>query len=302
MQGTSIQPPTATIINKSITDEWATNDLVVSVDFGKDTASGVVKREYKIGNNEWLPYEDAITFCEDIETTFFARTIDAAGNSTSADTFIKVDKTSPTLPSVSKKYDVEWSDKDNVVTITPGKDVLSGISVTEYKLGGHQWTKYLDAFTVSDAQSLVVRTYDVAGNYSEITTTINVDKDKPTQPILEKEPNGTWANGNVSLSITPGNDITSGVKITEYRINAWTHQTEGEENGVPIYVYNEDGSPAHEETQGTWLQYTGPLTISSSCRVEARSTDYAGNYNTDDIEIRIDTVNPPTPVMYQTTE
>ncbi|SDX96346.1 hypothetical protein [Thermoactinomyces sp. DSM 45892] len=135
--------------------------------------------------------------------------------------------------------------KSNVTISLSASDDKSGIEKTEYRVNGKAWTPY-QKFTLYALKTNTVeyRSVDRNGNIEQTKSfEIKIDKTKPT--TTHSITPSSSDNTDVSFSAT---DNFSGIAKTEYRIN-----------------------------DGSWVNYTKPLVISTKDKVEYRSIDHAGN-------------------------
>ncbi|MDQ1002779.1 endo-1,4-beta-xylanase [Neobacillus niacini] len=77
--------------------DWTNQDVSVKLS-ATDENSGVAKTEYKINNNEWVPYTDGIQVTTEGVNTVYYRSVDKAGNTEDTKSVVVlIDKTAPTL-------------------------------------------------------------------------------------------------------------------------------------------------------------------------------------------------------------
>ncbi len=106
------------------------------------------------------------------------------------------------------------------------------------------------------------------GNIAAVKT-VTIDKTPPTAPTFSMSPT-TMTNGNVTLTITYPADANT----KQYKIG----------------------------TNGTWTNYTAPLTITNNDTIYTKVSDAAGNINTSEKTItNIDKTSPTATVEYSTT-
>ena len=119
-----------------------------------------------------------------------------------------------------------------------------------YSIDGGSWQKYTEPFTVEKNCS-VIATIAYADGSASAPATVQIgciDKTSPSAPSITADTE-TWSAVSVSVTIVPGTDGGSGIARTEYRIG----------------------------DSETWLEYTAPLSLTSSDTVYARTIDLAGN-------------------------
>lgn len=163
----------------------------------------------------------------------------------------------PPPPEITKNPDTEWSGDDVTVTITPTGDPSIIKRIDFSKDGGVTWEEYTGPFVVTESETItakVTNTSDVeSGTVSE---EIKIDRVKPGTPEITADPDKTWTNGNVKITITDTGDVGSGVRDIEYATSITKDAVEADL---------------------TWRPYTDPFDISVSTEVFARVTDNVGN-------------------------
>lgn len=234
------------------------------------TIGGVTKQTTTLGNSQ--PKQWALTWTTDeiVEgrySNFRVVAEDGKGGVESVEYTNQIifDKTPPTAP-VVKLSSKEWSKDPVEVEITPGTDNVSGVKITEYKIGLEPWKEYSVPIRVSTDGEIQIkaRSKDKLGNIStETAATAKVDLSPPTAPIIQVNPR--WTKEAI-VEITPGTDLGSGVKRTEYRIGS-----------------------------GEWKEYTDSIKISEEGTTEVwtRTTDQVGNVSAEiKAEAKVDKTVP----------
>ncbi|WP_161490306.1 ThuA domain-containing protein [Agromyces aureus] len=127
----------------------------------------------------------------------------------------------------------------------------SGVASTEYSVGGGAWSPYTEPVEVEGQGDVVVafRSTDAAGNVETAgSSTVKVDTVAPATASGVED-----VDGGVRVTLT-ATDATSGVAATEVRVG-----------------------------DGAWAAYTEPVVLTGSApqTVQFRSTDAAGNVETD---------------------
>ena len=215
-----IVPTAPTITTDSI--GWVNHNVLVTVEPGTDTGSGVREVQYSLDGTTWAKYTTPVIVSTEGLTTFQAKTVDIVGNkSIAAINEIKIDKTPPIPPVVTLSKD-GWSTADVSVAVVAGSDTLSGVASTEYKIESGVWTPYTTSFEVSDNGTTrgSVRTTDNAGNVSQ-STLFEVKIDKVPPEINFSGDTGTWSTSpiDVTVSLTGGH---SGVDVNERKYKITT--------------------------------------------------------------------------------
>lgn len=165
----------------------------------------------------------------------------------------------------------DWFTTDKTLTITDaGDNGGSGVKETQYKIGDGEWLTYSDPLTLTSTSTIQMRAVDNAGNISELRIlTVQIDKDAPSAPVIEKSIEGDWGNDAITCTITDGADPEggSGVVGSEYKID-----------------------------DGEWIPYTDPFTVENNATITARTNDIAGNSSTEaTTAIQIDRIAPEMP-------
>ena len=206
--------------------------------------------------------------------TYYIYIVDAAGNiSEPTQASIVVDNQLPTINSLTPST-TEWVNHPVLVWINASDDNGSGIAEVKYAYGfqqedyfntnGTQANDYWFEANVNGVYSVYVR--DLAGNERvDIIHVSNIDKEKPTAPIIDLQPNRDFYNNEYTFSIIPGQDAISGVINTEYRI---------------VGAAGQD-----------WTSYAEPLVLTEegTYTIESRTYDLAGNVS--DITTRTIVIN-----------
>jgi hypothetical protein len=97
------------------------------------------------------------------------------------------------------------------------------------------------------------------GRSTEVVRTFTVDKTPPTPATISASPSGSAPSKTITIGFA-GDAVTK-----QYRINS-----------------------------GSWLNYTGPFTITETSTINTRSTDSVGNTSTSSLSVE---VAPPTPII-----
>lgn len=201
------------------------------------------------------------------------RSIDAAGNvsdwapvSPTAQSTVKIDRTSPTAPSLTGGGST-WT-KTAPVTVTAGgsTDVGSGVAGYEYQTssnGGSTWTTFSGSIAaVANPGDWLVRFHalDNAGRQSSWTQTqVRIDTSAPTSPSVSGG-SLSWRNvTQVQFTVSGGSDA-GGSLLAGYQYEA---STNGGAWSAPATV---SGNTVTVTAQGTTV-------------VQVRTIDNAGNWS-----------------------
>lgn len=178
---------------------------------------------------------------------------DYVGNVSTTNQYnIKIDKTAPTAPTielVGTKGRDGWYTSDVKVNITPGTDDVSKVARTTYRIEGAnslvERTGTTCTLTVSGTSTIIATTYDNAGNKTETSLEVKLDKAVPPEAKIEvikgekNLPQNKWYYTDVTLRITvDASNSVSGLGVSSYRItgNSEVPTTEFEGNTKEITI------------------------------------------------------------------
>ncbi len=240
--------PTVLTINNPYLNTWfnkaqydANNNAYVITITSQDNLSGISYHQYKYpdSTNSWTKYDNSgntdestnkekytfVTkpFNKDRDEKVSFQVCDRAGNCAEGNSYIKIDRTPPTI-TISNPYP-NWFNKSaynssqNAFKITStAKDETSGLASHDYKHSDESsWTtKSLSAVKSDKIQTgpyktnmnktVAFRAYDIAGNYTDASTSIRVDITSPSCSVSVTS--GTKGNSNWYVT-TPTLKLTS---------------------------------------------------------------------------------------------
>ncbi|WP_052646893.1 OmpL47-type beta-barrel domain-containing protein [Paenibacillus terrae] len=268
----NIAPDRPNILVNNI--NWASSDKQFTVQDGHDSGgSGVLKSQYKIGNGAWVDYVGPVTVSQE-NVKIYARTIDRAGNiSQVTEANSNIDKTPPTTPTITLS-DLNYTNKDVLVTLSSGQDNLSGVQKTQYRIGNGSWLDYTEPFNITQEgrTTIFARSIDLATNISNVVSAdAKIDRLPPSQPVISVSTK-EWTNKDIMVTVTDGVDAgSSDVLKSQYKI--------GE--------------------SGNWTDYVAPIPVGvENVKVYARTLDKAGNIGDEVMEqLRVDKTPPTKPVI-----
>ncbi len=112
------------------------------------------------------------------------------------------------------------------------------------------WFEYISPFDVASNGTVQARVFFADGSRSRAWSASieSIDTTPPAPPEITSS-NIEWTREPVTVTLSGGSDEGSGLLRLEYRVGA----------------------------EGTWMEYTGPVSIASPAAVYARSVDAAGN-------------------------
>ncbi len=228
-----------------------------------------------------------------------AKAYDYLGNVVSTkQTAIRLDKTPPTTPVVTitgTKGEQGWYKSNVTLTVSPGSDAGSGVAKTTYQISGVQTVTERElpqsksvVLTENGFNRVIITTYDVAGNYTQKTVDVKIDKTTPLGVELKiisgsKNTNG-WYNTDVTVQIEgQSNNSPSGIAKREYQLI-------GTDGGANISKTKFDGNQEVTVTQ------SGKYTL------KAFTYNVAGNVQVQQITFNIDKDAPNKPTVNVTSE
>ncbi|MDN4603840.1 MULTISPECIES: OmpL47-type beta-barrel domain-containing protein [Paenibacillus] len=193
---------------------------------------------------------------------------------------ILIDKTAPTIPSVSLS-ETAWTKAPVTVTITPGTDKAggSGVKGTQYRINNGSWGNWQDyngsPFQIDQEGHTTIETAttDKANNTgATASAVVKIDRTGPSKPGITVTPSGDWTKETVSIVLTPGVDTGVGTEKTQYKLN-----------------------------NGSWEDYKGTIVLQDEGvhELTAVSIDKLGNVGTELHQtISIDKTLPSRPDVY----
>ncbi len=196
-----------------------------------DANSGIAKYQvkYSNSNNAWQDSSTNIdTWYVERNETVYYRAIDNAGNvSTETSITIKIDRTAPTVPTITNSSGGNWTNQNVTITLS-STDSASGLLKYQYKYSesNNQWiySKPTDTWSGDRNETIYYRAMDNVGNVSdESSTTIKIDK---TGPTVTFGTNGNTTAANTASTTVTVTDGGSGVKASSLKY-LWTTTSSG---------------------------------------------------------------------------
>ncbi|PPK98826.1 hypothetical protein CLV92_101527 [Kineococcus xinjiangensis] len=128
---------------------------------------------------------------------------DEVGNSTTAPyEGVNIDRHAP-VTTATAPTSTDWNNVDQTILLT-GRDPLSGVASTEYRINGGAWTRGNEvAFREDGVHTLTFRSTDHAGNVeADQKATVKIDKTRPTiNHSQSPSANGNgWNKGPVTVT------------------------------------------------------------------------------------------------------
>ncbi len=220
-----------------------------------------------------------------------AKAYDYVGNvSTTKAQAIKIDKTAPTAP-VIKLTGTEGNNgwyKSNVrINIAEGNDNVSGVDRTTYRIEGanalRETSGTVYTLTKEGKSTIIATTYDKAGNKTETSLDVYIDKAVPpdaTIKVIKGEKNSVdneWYYTDVTLKITvDASNAVSGLGTSSYRITG--------NSEVPTTPF-----------EGTTKEIT--ITENGTHNITVYTYTKAGNFKTTTYTVKIDKNAPNEPTI-----
>ena len=221
---------TITFIGELGNDNWYTSDVTMNIVDGTDSLSGhdkTVSSMTNISNNT-------------TGTNVVVTTTDLAGNISTNTYTVKIDKNSPTLPTIIGGSD-SWSTSVKAISIETPSTSTSGIKNYQYYIStsstsqtGGNWIDLANGTTsvnidTNGTRYIYFRAINNAGKVSDITApqTTKIDTGTPTTPTITGG-STTWSSTSKTIKVSTASTSTSGIKNYQYYIStSSTSQTGG---------------------------------------------------------------------------
>jgi hypothetical protein len=273
-----------------------------------DLLSGVSGYEYRTssdGGTTWsVPATGASApVTSEGETLVQLRSIDGAGNTSAwapgaaiAASTVRIDRTSPTVPSVGGGS-LAWQSAASVtVTASGSTDAGSGLAGYQYRTstnGGITWLAPVtgaSAVVTAEGETLVqLRSVDAAGNSSawapstpDATSTVRIDRSGPAAPAVTGGSLAWQSIASATVSASGSSDGMAGFADYEYRTSA---------DGGATWSGASSGSSLTISAEGqTLVQFRGVDALGNS---SAWAPASPGPANT----VRIDRTAPRAPTV-----
>ena len=220
---------TLTISGTKGNNDWYKSDVVFSVKDGSDSMSGHASTTSSI-----------TSITKDTKgTKVILTTKDNAGNTTTKEYIIKMDKTAPKIEMVNptngnwtnKNIEITSNFSDNISGIVPSSLAWSDDNTNWHNYSNTSTTTFKDTWSGEGNRTGYNRVCDYAGNCSTTSTPIRIDKTNPIvgELVVASGTLGTngWYTSNVVFSVKNGSDALSGHGSTTSSISSITTNTKG---------------------------------------------------------------------------
>jgi hypothetical protein len=236
-----------------------------------DQLSGIDHFEVKIDEGDYSvqasPY--LLTQLTDGQHVVYVRAYDMAGNYKECTTDVYIDTTKPNEFSPISNPST-WTSDDQPEIIFYTTDDISGIDYYDVNIDGSNFTTQDSPYELppqTDGTHLVIiRAYDMAGNYQEGLVEVYIDTTAPNDFFPSADPSG-WTSDDRPLITFYATDNLSGIDYYEIDVD---------NSGFSIQE-----SP-----------YELPAQTDGSHTITVRAFDLAGNYRDSKVTIYIDTLQP----------
>jgi hypothetical protein len=253
------------------TSNWTTNTQPAVAFLATDQMSGVDHYEVKIDDGDYSiqtsPY--LLPVLEDGIHIFNVKAYDLAGNYNESSINIYIDTVKPNdfTPIVNPSA---WTSNNQPEIIFYTTDETSGVDHYDVKIDGSNYTTQDSPYKLPQQTDgihlVIIRAYDMAGNYREVTVEVYIDTITPNEFFPSADP-GSWTSNNQPLITFYTTDDTSGIDYYEVKVD---------NTGYSIQESHYELPP---QTDGTHT-------------VTVRAYDMAGNLREATVDILIDTTPP----------
>jgi CSLREA domain-containing protein len=189
-------PTLAMVVDGVNTDGWSKTVPTTATITATDGLSTVTDLETSpTGTLGYVGQASSVTILTgEGVTTVAATATDGAGNQSTLSQVVRVDATAPAVTVAASPQltgSASWYTTASVDVTFTATDALSGVKVTEWSTGG-SWTQGPDTTTVTvSSEGLTTvrfRARDMAGNTTELSYEVRIDRTKPTVAISSPTP------------------------------------------------------------------------------------------------------------------
>ena len=265
---------------------WTNQNVILQLVNGSDELSGHAKTTYSVKENENIPEGTIENKVLENNGTYTAivKTEDIAGNSSTKEYIIKIDKSATSNPDIKvisgdKAQNSDWYNGDSVVLqITNEKQIdgASKIVKTTYKIEGINQVEETEiedggTITINENGIYTITAYNIneAGQKSDgVSIVVKKDNTIPDAPEIDvtegtKAEDSDWCINDISLQVKKAEieSYLSPINKITYKIEGTKQVEETEiddggtitinENGIytiTVYNYNEAGKKSEGKT------------------------------------------------------
>ncbi|MCT4605653.1 MAG: stalk domain-containing protein [Marinisporobacter sp.] len=231
------------------TDDW-TNETVTIHVYGVDNGQSGIKR-IKLPNNTWVSGHETSYNVSENGTYNFVVENNVGNQNTVSTSVTNIDQSTPTAKFTLSTEN--WTNEEVTIHVDGVDNGQSGIK--RIKLPNNTWVSGDKAsYNVSENGTYKFVVENNAGNQNTVSTSVkNIDKVAPSKPVIERTPDVNDYRGIYVIKITGGEDKSSGVKETQYRLSG--------------------------ATEKAWTKYESPIEITTigKTTIEAKTMDQVGN-------------------------
>ena len=220
---------TATFGGTLGSNNWYTGNVTVNVANGSDSLSGHLSTTSSVAS---------IT-SNTTGTTVRITTTDLAGNSSTRNYTIKIDKNNPTAPTITGGS-TSWSSTAKTIRVSTASTSTSGIKNYQYYIStssssqtGGSWKNLASGTTsvsisTNGTRYIYFRAVNNAGKTSSISSaqTTKIDTGTPTAPTITGG-SKSWSSTAKTIRVSTASTSTSGIKNYQYYISTSSSRQTG---------------------------------------------------------------------------
>lgn len=261
------------LLNRSsVTVKWSAEDAAPA-------PSGISHFALRVDNGPWYIVDggsqalQALVSLPEGTHTIEVKAVDKAGNEGTAKITITVDTTPPAITPLLPEIDAMLRDV-NVNATWTAVDAVSGVERTLVRMDDGPWldirtgTSHLFRYQDVGDHILTISSVDRAGNRAVLTIPFQIDDQPPALTITHPLNNAQLAIHDLTVSWTVS-DVGSGLRNITVLVD-----------GVDLF------------DAGTASQFTIRGLVDGTHTIKVTATDLAGNVDTDEIAVTIDSEPP----------
>lgn len=216
VQGINVDDiPPVTTHDYSLDGQYTNSDAVINFSASDGSGTGVKHTFYTVNSGQPV-IGNSVTFTAEGDYYVKYWSIDNRNNEElQKEILVRIDRTAP-ITTTDYQYQGNWENHDVTVNFSVA-DNASGKKETKYILdGADEQTGNSITINTNGEHTLEYWSIDLAGNQENHKTLIvKIDKNAP---VTTDDYNNQVAEGNITVILTPNDDI-SGLKTTKYKIN-----------------------------------------------------------------------------------